>query len=747
MKKLLILFYLSFFGIIWAGNVSVTGDLQVVSNEIILNVQNIGNEPVHFRKVVFYYGGHFVTNEISGNIAVGQHTGFKLIIIPPVISGSYPIAALFVYENDNKPVSLVVSDYLNHGSPSTLNLNPSIQTPVIHRKGKIILSLPKKASLPRFDILFPTELKVERVTTNGNQIIYWVRNMSYPLKIHTRVAFLFYNQTGMTVSGLSKMVPLVLQASSRSPFSVLLFWTLAVLISLAVFALLLVSGMRKYHDGQKEQAWKQVYLAVVFLLGFFSYFFQYNLPSGAFWDENYHMASAQKYINGVFFMEPHPPLGKLIIALGEVVFQPNRGLDTSGFLRTDHIDHFPAGYSFEGMRFFPTLMAWLSVILFYLILIRVLKKPRYAFLFSSIYLFENGLIGHSRSAMLEGVQLFFIFAVILYFIRLWQEEREKTVGEYFILAVFVGLASAVKLNGLILTLLFVFLAIAEYWKKLIPEKIQEFRLDKIEFGLKELKTLALKTVVSVFGVVLIIGGSYYIHIARCTRIESGRVYQASASYQQILKTGNPANPLLFPKLLGEHIAFIHHYEKGVPKWDPSKIEENGSPAFTWPFGYKTINYRWAKARGRVAYKYLVGNPYIWTLSLLTLVLTLIILGHAFLFGEDRKHSKLFELMAVFFAMYVAYMWVMLGIDRVMYLYHYFVPLVFSFILIPVVYRYLFDSLIDREDPVLWWATVALVVQIFLVYLYFAPFTYFLPLSAQEFMRRVWSNIWHLTPVY
>jgi len=398
------------------------------------------------------------------------------------------------------------------------------------------------------------------------------------------------------------------------------------------------------------------------------------------------------------------------------------------------------------MRFFPTLMAWLSVILFYLILLRILGKPRYAFLFSSLYLFENGLIGHSRSAMLEGMQIFFIFAVILYFIRLWQEEREKRIFEYFVLAILVGLASAVKLNGLILTLLFVFLAFSEYWQKLVPGKLENFKIQEISFNIKDFKTLILKTLVSIFGIALVIGGSYYIHIARCTRIESGRVYQASAEYQEIMRHGNPANPLLFPKLLGEHIAFIHHYEKGVPKWDPSKSNENGSPAFTWPFGYKTINYRWAKVGGRVLYKYLVGNPFIWSISLIALILTLVILGHALLFGEDKKHSKAFELMIVFFGMYVAYMWVMLGIDRVMYLYHYFVPLIFTFILIPVVYRYLFDSLIDSGDQVLWWATVALVVQVFLVYLYFAPFSYFLPLNAQEFMRRVWSKIWHLTPV-
>jgi dolichyl-phosphate-mannose--protein O-mannosyl transferase len=48
-----------------------------------------------------------------------------------------------------------------------------------------------------------------------------------------------------------------------------------------------------------------------------TYFHNYSYPPSLFWDENYHIASAEKYIQGVFFMEPHPPLGKLLIAAGE----------------------------------------------------------------------------------------------------------------------------------------------------------------------------------------------------------------------------------------------------------------------------------------------------------------------------------------------------------------------------------------------------------------------------------------------
>ena len=71
-----------------------------------------------------------------------------------------------------------------------------------------------------------------------------------------------------------------------------------------------------------------LYAFLILAFSFFTYFVKYNYPPSVFWDENYHIASAQKYIDGVMFMEVHPPLGKLFIALGESLIQPNKNLDT-----------------------------------------------------------------------------------------------------------------------------------------------------------------------------------------------------------------------------------------------------------------------------------------------------------------------------------------------------------------------------------------------------------------------------------
>ena len=80
-----------------------------------------------------------------------------------------------------------------------------------------------------------------------------------------------------------------------------------------------------------------IYIFAVLTIAFFTYFHNYYEPSAVFWDENYHIASASKYLEGVMYMEPHPPLGKLFIALGEYALHPNDALNVHYFAQTDYI--------------------------------------------------------------------------------------------------------------------------------------------------------------------------------------------------------------------------------------------------------------------------------------------------------------------------------------------------------------------------------------------------------------------------
>src|SRR3989338_4008405 len=191
----------------------------------------------------------------------------------------------------------------------------------------------------------------------------------------------------------------------------------------------------------------------ILVIGYFTIVHNFWVPQALFWDENYHIASAQKYLSGVFFMEPHPPLGKLVIALGEKLLNFNP-VDTQ-FTTTDYATNPPAGFVFTGYRLFPVLLAWLTAPLLYGIFLLLTRKPLWAMFLSFLYVFDNAMLVHLRSAMLESTLLFFSVLTIFAFLLLWyaQQDRGRLLKASLLFGFAFACVMTTKLFGLVLILL------------------------------------------------------------------------------------------------------------------------------------------------------------------------------------------------------------------------------------------------------------------------------------------------------
>ena len=475
----------------------------------------------------------------------------------------------------------------------------------------------------------------------------------------------------------------------------------------------------------------KIYTVLVLYISFFTYVRGYGLPAGLFWDENYHIPSAYKYLNHVMFMEPHPPLGKLFIALGEYIFHPNNNVNTTSFLITDYIKNIPDGFSFVGVRFFPVVFAVLGAIVFFFILYKISKNPHISFLFTSFYLFDNALIVHNRGAMIEGIQIFFILAAFLYFLILLDVEKTNNL-QYFILGILVGLAISVKLNAAMMLLIFIPLFLYKHKNLLSKTTIKIFLSKALLFFL---------------GVSFIFCGTYYIHAVLGQKVLEGRYYDASPVYQWILANKQTANPLYFPIILRDNLFYIRDYEASVPKYKPNDPNENGSLPYMWPFGDKTINYRWQTDGGGIAhYLYLVGNPLIWFSGLLGIISAAFLVIATVIFKRPISNKKLFFIIIVLLSLYITYMCAISTLSRVLYLYHYFIPLLFSLILVFTVYTYIFEKRLEIKDKKLSFITIIFVLLIVITYFFFSPLTYFQPLTTSQFFMRSWFPFWHMKPV-
>jgi len=475
-----------------------------------------------------------------------------------------------------------------------------------------------------------------------------------------------------------------------------------------------------------------LHFLLILVVAYFTFMKNYQYPDAQFWDENYHIASAQKYVDGVMYMEPHPPLGKMFIALGEHLINPNANINRDEFLKTDYIKTFPNGYSFKGVRFFPTLFAMLGAGLFFLLLYQISKNSLISLLFSSLYLFDNALIIHSRSAMLESSQIFFILLSLVYLFYLINKPTIAKWFHYLIFGFSVGFIIAIKANGAIFILLFIFLAYFDIYKNLSFKSLLFYR------------ELIIKGVMFSLGVAFIFFATFYIHFSLGKEIKDNRNYSASSEYLEIIKNGATSNLLNFPIMMRDNFAYMKKYQEGVPQLDICKVGENGSYPAGWTLGIKSINYRWAKNSDEVRYLYLQGNPIVWFGSLIGVILAFILIGAKFVFGLEIKEKREFNYMIIFMTLYLAYMIAVMQIPRVMYLYHYFIPLILSMVILFLVFNYIFKELL--EDKVLLGGLIFAVLLIIYVYNFFAPLTYYEPLTQSEFIKRVWFDFWMLKPI-
>jgi len=465
-------------------------------------------------------------------------------------------------------------------------------------------------------------------------------------------------------------------------------------------------------------------------------------PKFMFWDENYHIASAQKHVDGILYMEPHPPLGKMLMGLSESVFQLNADKDMSSLLKTDHLGgkDIPKGMQFVGFRFPSAFLMGLSVFFFYHLLYLLTKHRAVASVFSLFFIFDNAFTIHARSAMLEGIQIFFIAMALWYAVRSASKPNKASFSNYAILGVIVGLATAVKVNSLILILLPGILLLEQWFA--LAEKSSLFN------AFKQASLALALFFSSLISVMLCI---MYLHIGMNDTVIEGRHYKASPEYLDSLKEKGSWSVSSFTYGLKDHYRYHSEYAKGVPRLDGCKKGgENGSHWAQWPFGGKSINYRWNKnthnGKAWVEYSYLIGNPFIWLSAIFGMLMSISLIIGRFVYHAPIKDPALFRWIVYFSSLYLSYMIAISQIGRVMYLYHYFIPLVFAIINLALIYTYIFQERLNAKNCWGYVSLTSITVLTIGLFIWFSPFSYSIPISLEQFEARNWLSTWGMKAI-
>jgi dolichyl-phosphate-mannose--protein O-mannosyl transferase len=109
-------------------------------------------------------------------------------------------------------------------------------------------------------------------------------------------------------------------------------------------------------------------------------------PPHPIWDETYYLTAAQRYEDGAAQFATHPPLGLMLIAAGDALLHPNRGIDTRaiGWDKQVAGGRLPEHYSFAGVRLMSAVFAVIGAVVFFAVMLALTRCVLAALLLSNL---------------------------------------------------------------------------------------------------------------------------------------------------------------------------------------------------------------------------------------------------------------------------------------------------------------------------------------------------------------------------
>jgi len=393
-------------------------------------------------------------------------------------------------------------------------------------------------------------------------------------------------------------------------------------------------------------------------------------PSEVVFDEVHYGKYINGYLTGEFFYNIHPPLGTLLLGVGSWLGGYQEATYTFESIGQD-LEHSAS----IALRLLPAFAGSLLPVVLYFFARSLGLSLLPSFFVGLFVLLDNALLVHSRFALVDMFLLLFGFLGLAFFFR----------RQILLASIFIGLSLSIKWTGL------AFLGVAG----LI------LLFDIIGKKVHYTKLLWLIVVPPLLYV-----ATFALHFSFLSNPGPGDIFMSQEFLEgkkSFVEKTVELNKLYYTT--NRDLTFEHPY---ASKW------------YAWPAMTRPIFY-WAGDNAKI---YLLGNPIVWWSSALSVALF-------FLFFLFRNYWK--DRIALILALgYVASFLPFVFINRVLFLYHYFTPLIFSIVML---------SYIISKEKHANKIYVALFVLAFVAFIYFTPLTYGLKQSPEQYENRVWFESW------
>ena len=386
--------------------------------------------------------------------------------------------------------------------------------------------------------------------------------------------------------------------------------------------------------------------AVVAALAAVLYFQRLGNVAAPIWDEMYYLPATAHYHEGRTQFASHPPLGMMLIAAGDMASGRNAGADWHriGANYAVHLEEMPPDFDYTGPRLAPALFGVLAAGIFALLMFELTGSVAAALVLSLLFLADTALMVQIRAAQLDAFQLAFVLGALLAAVHAIR--RPGTVS-VFLFGFSLACAALVRANALVLGVTALFLL----WPAL---REHDFARLWRRIGAGLLGGLA----------ALVLTLSAYIALSPlppdpATAAGKADLAFLQPAHRQALETGHwsPAAVLGVMQGIEAHISSDLAI---TPKSDA-----NGSHPAGWLFGRGAILYRSNPAQGGQMAIGLMPNLVIWLISLFGVLTSLL---------PSRLRES--PVRAMLLAGWIANMAMLQYLDglRVLYLYHYLIPL-------------------------------------------------------------------------
>ncbi len=484
--------------------------------------------------------------------------------------------------------------------------------------------------------------------------------------------------------------------------------------------------------------WFWIGIVSIFLLSLFLRFWGLGRFNTLVFDEVYYAKFGNNYLTQTPFFDGHPPLGKLIIALGmwisdRIPFWHDHVNGLTGKLR-------PA-WSYRWINalfgsFIPLIIAGIAYQLSY--------RRSFALLAGLFTACDGIFIVESRYALINiYIVIFGLLGQLLFLLALANHRQQRRL--YLILAgVAFGASAATKWNGLWFLLgAYLIWIFAWGWKFL--GRISQANISRESRNLWEhekeispLQHLTQLNLVSFFFYLGIIPALVY-SLVWIPHLLINKKYNFIEVHKQIL---------LFHERLGGNTPTVHPYCAGWYKW----------PLLTRPMAYLYETATSLKeplpvfgpplpsGTGKVIYDvHAMGNPFLWWFGVIALIFLLVMLGwQAIKFLIKKKRFAIAPSFRVdtwitlyLILNYAANLLPWVRVNRCLFIYHYMTAVVFAFMAI----AWLVDQCLRSYSKVLRAVGVTITFTILTAFVFWLPLYLALPLSPQAYKLRMWFHSW------